>query len=781
MFDTAGSRFDFTVAAGVEETFRLSFWAGAEGVDVAGAAFEAACYVAHGEERGELAAVFGAQHDARANAVLLTAPGLAEGHYLWELRATDAAGKECRLLYGALSALGCAEVGRLVAGAEGCALRELSVQVGGGFAAPLVLRWQASSVAAAAADAAAGHAGAAVAAAEAAAGHAAKAAVAAAAAEEDARLAHDVYGLWEARVERVVWCNPATGTWWVYGVDTHAAYRGEDGRCPRIGAGGTWLVWDADAGVWADSGVQARGRDGRSPYINALGNWVRWDDAAGAWVDEGVRAFGRDGRDGAAVRRIVVDAESEIPQSGEMCNGGVYYYVRPRAAVAASGWVLLVNAPAGSDAIVWLYVNGVAIDSVRENSQGADVWAAAVNAANCGVRATAGRRDGQPILCLEAIESGAAGNAISVSTSGAEPCSGPTLAGGADAGEGYRVFAWLEDRGVGGWVCVGEANDLATAEVYGLVRLGTDVPVAGGAPVGVDADGGMCVPRAGYTLPGAVLPGANGVVAGGAGVGFDAEGRMRVQEGDCERFGVARMSFAGVAEAPCIGRMADGRLGLPWATLAVPGAVKLGSMFDEHARIPYRVGVGATAGHELANNLLVGGALQHQQPAAWAAMGMGWLDGAGLQASAYYLGLATSESFMQSELNGLELREATGALLGGVRLAETVSASGAGVVTAGLLYGYLRERYYTRDEVWRKGETYSKAEVDAIDAGNRQDAAGKYKTMAAAGREHDELSGRIDGCVKKTESWNGEVYLTLSEYQALKVRDPKIAYNILED
>ena len=35
--------------------------------------------------------------------------------------------------------------------------------------------------------------------------------------------------------------------------------------------------------------------------------------------------------------------------------------------------------------------------------------------------------------------------------------------------------------------------------------------------------------------------------------------------------------------------------------------------------------------------------------------------------------------------------------------------------------------------------------------------------------------------MKKTESWNGEVYLTLSEYQALKVRDPKIAYNILED
>lgn len=66
-------------------------------------------------------------------------------------------------------------------------------------------------------------------------------------------------------------------------------------------------------------------------------------------------------------------------------------------------------------------------------------------------------------------------------------------------GEHYDVYVWLEPDG---WVCVGEANDIATSEVYGLVKLGTDMQVDNGAPVGRDADGQMSVPLAGTAVAG---------------------------------------------------------------------------------------------------------------------------------------------------------------------------------------------------------------------------------------------------------------------------------------
>ena len=90
----------FPVVAGVAETFRASFWMGSTvGMSVLGATFQAACYVAHGDERGELVAVLPVEHDgSRENAVLVTVPELEHGHYHWELRATDPEGRESRLL-----------------------------------------------------------------------------------------------------------------------------------------------------------------------------------------------------------------------------------------------------------------------------------------------------------------------------------------------------------------------------------------------------------------------------------------------------------------------------------------------------------------------------------------------------------------------------------------------------------------------------------------------------------------------------------------------------------
>ena len=142
----------------------------------------------------------------------------------------------------------------------------------------------------------------------------------------------------------------------------------------------------------------------------------------------------------------------------------------------------------------------------------------------------------------------------------------------------------------------------------------------------------------------------------------------------------------------------------------------------------------------------------------------------------------TSRSFSQNAAEGLVLEAATESLLGGVRVSHTIGSGAPGnVPTVNAVAIWCQENFYKKSQTYSREETYSKSEVNSIDKKNRDDAAAKYKTIAAAKSDHDALSGKIDGCVKKTESWNGEVYLTLSEYQALKVRDPKIAYNILED
>ena len=140
--------------------------------------------------------------------------------------------------------------------------------------------------------------------------------------------------------------------------------------------------------------------------------------------------------------------------------------------------------------------------------------------------------------------------------------------------------------------------------------------------------------------------------------------------------------------------------------------------------------------------LTVGGALH------WVSTGQKNKDGR-LYSTGGALDLIASAQFATA--GGLQLNPATNNLLAGVYLAESsADERPAAVLPASI--------------------SISKKEADE-----------RYKTVEAAKSDHDALSGRIDGCVKKTESWNGEVYLTLSEYQALKVRDPKIAYNILED
>lgn len=780
MFDTVGSRLSFSVAAGLQETFRVSFWRGAAGFDVSGATFQAAAYEAHGEEHA-LVCVLPVEQDEAANAVRVTVPALEEGHFLWELRAVDGSGVEERLLHGVLTALSAESALGIIDDAAAGDLREVAVQQSGGSAGELVLRWQVCSVAGAMAAAAAESAAAAAGSATAAAGSAEDAAGSAAQAHADSETTRAVYELWERKIERVVWCNPTTGTWWVYNVDTHAEYRGEDGKSPYIGESGTWWVWDSALGVYVDSGEAVRGEDGRSPYISPAGNWVLWDDESREWVDTGVRALGRDGLPGEAVKRHLVPSVAEIPTSGETCSGGHLYYV-PAERVAATGYLQNLSSPPQD---FGLRINGVHIVGVDPDGMDTtDVWAAQINRADCGVHASLNAQDDSRID-LVAESPGELGNLITLAVgpaaAGVYSVSGPTLEGGRGrAGEYYDVYAWFDEEG---WLLVGERYDVARTDVLGLVQLGTDAVVSGGAPVGLDANMQMQVPRASYGSVGAVRPSLNTTLSSGGACGMDSYGRVWAQTCGVGRFGVGKPSYSGTAAVGCVGLMADGSYGIPWASLTAGGVTKLGSMLNVKNPIPYIIGVGATDNHELANNLLYGGALQHQKPPAWMAKGMYWLTHEHLDDTSFYLGLCTSESFTQSQQNGLELVEATSSLLGGVRLAA--SMTGSGVPTTALVRQYLAANYLSKDE------SYSCSEVNALFSElraemnltyERQDhAAATYETKAAASALETRLEGELAGKMDCTESVERVVVITAYNYARLTVVDPKTLYLVTTD
>lgn len=461
--------------------------------------------------------------------------------------------------------------------------------------------------------------------------------------------------------------NPVTNTWWVAGKDSHHPATGEAGKSPYIGTRGTWMVWDDTLHAYVDTGVDPEGKPGVAPKVGANGNWLRWNETREVWEDTGARALGRDGLDGTAVRRILAETVADIPLEGETCHGGVYYYVPNRDELPRAVIVPLEEGRTADDA---LYIDGVQVQlaGLHEMEPGscAEALAEAVTRSSVqGVEAVceAGRVSLYAQRRTLTVDRRGTGYAVTEI---------PML----DV-EGYKVFAWLEQGGgVAGWVCVDGANDLATSEVYGLMKYSTDTPVQDGALVGQNTQGQACVPRADYVSPGAVLPSVAATVASGGGIGFDDEGRMRAQEAEYHRQGSVALSFNGVCEVACVGLMADGTIGLPWATLQQPGAVRLGSVFRQLNRIPYQQGVGCTEDHQLSNNLLYGGAVQHKKLAAWLQNGMEWLAGVPdtpyLNDTDYYLGLVTSAQFSQSEAAGLVLEPATVTRLAGVHLAGSM-------------------------------------------------------------------------------------------------------------
>ena len=264
---------------------------------------------------------------------------------------------------------------------------------------------------------------------------------------------------------------------------------------------------------------------------------------------------------------------------------------------------------------------------------------------------------------------------------------------------------------------------------------------------------------------------------------MDSYGRVWAQTCGVGRFGVGKPSYSGTPDVGCVGLMADGSFGIPWASLNGGGVTKLGSMLNEKNPIPYIIGVGATDNHELANNLLYGGALQHQKPPAWMAKGMYWLTHEHLDDTSFYLGLCTSGSFTQSQQNGLELVEATSSLLGGVRLAA--SMTGSGVPTASLVRTYLGSNY------WSKEESYSAEEVNAkmselqgtlsAQFETSVHAAATYETKAAVAALGNRLDTALAGKMSATDSVERIVVISSYDYSRLPAVNPKTLYLVTTD
>lgn len=677
MLDFTGTRFDFTVCSGLRETVAIRFFrAGTtEGVDLSGAAF-----MGRATERMTGTVVdLPVEHGSEKGALYLTVPELRADEFEYELYATDSAGEVQRMLYGTMTAISSEHAASLADSAKQTAQRTLLARLPDEVISPLELRWSGSSVTQKAAQDAENSAGEA-------AGILKEMEQVRKDAEDAVKQAQDALGKLnaldaklaevEGHITSAIVPNPETNTWWICGSNTGYQVTGDPGKSPRLSAVGTWMIWNVETQEWDDTEISAAGEDGHSPYVNAAGNWCEWSVLTGEYRDTGLPAAGKDGIDGARVRRIIVPGKDHIPQSGETCNGGFYYYCP------------------------WY-------DEANDRH--------------------------------------------------------------------FDVYAWLEsDDGSGSWVCVGEANDIATAEIYGLVRLGTDTTVQDGAPVGNDAAGQLSVPHADFTTPGTVRLATADVLAEGGAVGFDAEGRMVAQPAAYGRYGTMKPSANTVPGTWCIGINSDGTAGVNWAGLNSAGVVKLGSKFGQSNPIPYQQGVGATEDHKLANNLVFGGALQHMSPSAWGSRHMDWLDSQMSKTpewfgDAYYLGLATSGQFMQSQTGGLELQSAAADLLAGVFLASSMTdGRGNAVPGAAMVLEHLDECYYKKEFL------FTKEEVNSV---LRQYVTKVYADSTFAGKtELDDLSEAV---IHKTDEWEGDVVVTEEEYNGMTEHNPKIKYYIV--
>ncbi len=351
-----------------------------------------------------------------------------------------------------------------------------------------------------------------------------------------------------------------------------------------------------------------------------------------------------------------------------------------------------------------------------------------------------------------------------------------------NAQDAFDVYAWLETPdGAGSWVMIGEANDIATAEVHGIVKLGTDALIEQGAAVGNDESGGLSVPLASIDTAGAVVISFNDVIESGATIGFDEAGKLRVRTATMQDYGSVLLSMSATAQDGCIGLMANGMIGTRRATLYQPGTIKLGSSIGQVNPQPYIIGVGATSDGQIANNILRKGAIQHQRMGGWTAHGMDWLDESAASnpayytAEDYYLGLAHTAQFSQSEGEGLELLSASSSMIAGVYIATSISDTRPeAVMSASGMSAHLSENYYTKTQVYTKSETLDADNVVKNWVSSNYVSKTSLEALGYATKQ--ELAQGLATKMNTTPTVTRIEALSKAEFDALPARDATTLY-----
>lgn len=360
-------------------------------------------------------------------------------------------------------------------------------------------------------------------------------------------------------------------------------------------------------------------------------------------------------------------------------------------------------------------------------------------------------------------------------------------------GEHYDVYVWLEPDG---WVCVGEANDIATSEVYGLVKLGTDTQVDNGAPVGRDSDGQMSVPLAGEAVAGTGKISSTTELSStrkdGA-IGLSADGKLMAARAESNKPGVVQPSRPdNMARVLGVGIIPDGtkvdgvdrsgQLGCTRAQNDTYGMVKVAysSTSDKCDDITWNAPVGmrddmqqvvsdtTDTWYRGANGILFiplseGGALRWESTGQASRHEKKWSTGG-------FLKLQHTNQFAEGSL-GLELESATIDLLAGVYIASSMQDTrSAAVPNASAVVNYLSEHYYGKSQVYTKQETLTQIEYKMQSYATLSWVQDNYMTRTEI---QQELRNKVNGQSGVLESIKA---LTASQRQNLTSVDSKTLY-----
>lgn len=684
MFNFLGVSSNLSVLAGTRwlSTFRFVDGATSRAAALDGVTFAGKVHCAGVDVSMELTI---SEADEERNQVRVVIPALPEGRWEYEIWITSDTGHKCRLMEGRISALGKLAAEEQLQGAY--ALRTLEVLLPGDASKHVQLEWQATTLAQAAA-------------------------------QEAITASQGVQQIGKDVTEALQKANAALDK--LEDVDELV----DDAQAAKEGAES------------AKEGAETVLESAKELIANAPREFIP-TIVDGYWHINGeatpYKAVGEDGLDGDRIVKHLVDSVEEIPTSGETCNSGHVYYVNVPAVLNVledvpgedgewNAWRLSADVvPHG------ILLSGVVIP-VRDSSTTPVYLAAFLRVGNDTTRLlsrsvtaeawTKGQEVSWEFVEPFEVPPGAGLELYLVDsledigeTSATRPdvqMRSPILRSGDcscrfDAGwNGQRtpylgflsphagqvlVYEWFDEAG---WVCLAgnaaQAQRPATATVDGLVKLGTEMPIEQGAPVGVNEARQMMVPLATTLCSGTILLSTDEVIEGGIPIGKNASGRLvaigtNVAPAQAFRWGTVK-----------IGTSVPQSMGMPWI---IPVGMAASGVRNEY---------GQDITGQLFNNTVPGGALRTMLKADWVAKGIeGWNINELPDRSSAVGVMANPKQFDQTEENGLELKAASTTHLAGVTLTNNpLDERPAHVLDAAALY----QSYITRSEHKTSLENY---------------------------------------------------------------------------